>query len=208
MANLLGLRFRTGACSGRGLGRRVVNLTGKAWPALIKTGTREATAVSSTAALSVVGQLEAGLGSSVDFSRSVSLAGVFPQPLERRRTLPLSEKCELTLVWGARHLLANSHPQCWTLRDGKWRIAAAAATRGTTTARGPQTWPPRGGGKHPTPAPATTSTPRAGLGRGGPTFIPPSLACGSPHSGLGIVEPRRGRRWGMETTGRGLLSSD
>lgn len=139
-----------------------------------------------------------GLGSSVDFSRSVSLAGVSPQPPERRRTLLLSVKCELTLVWGARHLLANSHPQRWTLRDGKWRIAAAAATRGTTTARRPQTWPPRGGGKHPIPAPATASTPRAGLGLGGPTFTAPSpLAGGAPNSGLGIVEPRRGGRWGM-----------
>ncbi|KAG8509190.1 Vesicle-associated membrane protein 1, partial [Galemys pyrenaicus] len=46
---------------------------------------------------------------------------------------------------------------------------------------------PGEGGHHPITAPATASTPRAGQGRGGPTFIaPPPLACGALHAGLGV----------------------
>lgn len=131
---------------------------------------------------------------------------VSPQPREKRRSPPPPQKCELTLVWGAPHFLANSHPQRQTLRDGKWRIAAAAATRGSTTARRPQTWPPLGREgstpflQQPQPAPH---------GRGRGAGVPPSLHCLlSPAGRLiqvsVIVKPGTGRRWGMETLGRGF----
>lgn len=106
---------------------------------------------------------------------------------------------------GAAHLLASSHAQRRTLRDGKWRIAAAAATLGTTSAGRPQTWPPPGRGAAPHSCPSSSQHPRAGQGRGGLTFTTSSpLVCGAPYSGLGIVELERGRRWGLQTLGRGL----
>lgn len=177
----------------------------EAWPTLIKCGTRAAAAVSSTAARAPVGQVEAELGGCVDFSCSVSRPGIWPQAQETRRIPPPAQKCELTLVWGARHLLANSHPQRRTLRDGKWRIAAAAATRGTAAARCPQTWPPLGReGSTPflqQPQPALHGR---GRGVGGPTFMALSpLACGAPGSGFGNSEARDrakvghgGTKWG------------
>lgn len=103
--------------------------------------------MSSTAARAPGGQQEEERGVAVGFTAE------FPDRVSRRSLwrgdrplLPLFETCELTLVWGARHLLANSHPQRRTLRDRKWRIAAAAATRGTTAAHQPWAGPPLGKG--------------------------------------------------------------
>lgn len=124
---------------GRGLGRGIVNLIGGGVAGTNKDRTRPAAAVSSTAARAPDGELDVQLGSSVDFSRSVPLAGCLAAASREETDPHFSEKCELTLVWGGSTLLANSHRQRQTLRDGKWRIAAAAATRGTTTARSPQT---------------------------------------------------------------------
>lgn len=87
------------ACPGRGLGRWIVNLIGEARPALLKTGTRTAAAVSSAAARAPGGQLDVQRSSSVNFSRSVPFAGCLAVASGEESDPHFSEKCELTLVW-------------------------------------------------------------------------------------------------------------
>lgn len=68
-------RLRDGRLSWASIGLRDCQRYWEAWPTLIKCGTRAAAAVSSTAARAPGGRVEAELGGSVDFSRSVSPAG-------------------------------------------------------------------------------------------------------------------------------------
>lgn len=193
---------------GRGLGRGIVNLIGGGVAGTNKDRTRPAAAVSSTAARAPDGELDVQLGSSVDFSRSVPLAGCLAAASREETDPHFSEKCELTLVCrGARPSLPTliASVRLCGMENGALQ---QLQRRGELPPRAaPRPDHPQGGGQYPTLAPATAGTSRAGQGRRGPTFIAPILAEGAPHAGLGLAEPGRGRRWGMELSGRGLNES-